>query len=702
MAVYYNSGQVQRVTGGPIPNANFVIPAADHKTKLSRAITNFVTNYSSVNADTFAREILSAYLGRMGLRSGVTLFPFKPYIEDRRIGFFNGASNSIALREELLKDRGNICLAVHTLAHEARHKYQQDLDLSAKYFTPYQPYIKVGDNPIFTSLCGFDRYEDPYIYHRIERDAYVESSRFTKEFCDTILAQLPAGSPHAEAIKKQISAVRAKDAEDLRRIQIRERDFSKIENVESFYNKAMPVFDSALALAREYDSGRSLSREGRAFADKLSSEFEFGGIDVYSRAISTMGIVLGRLPQREKVDEYLNFATSCKDPNKMPQFVSALVENAVPFTQQDYARLMLCTDYYKGRNITCVMPMGSFAKIGEATWVNTMLLSHGREATAKYVAGFKNTPEAALIDFKIVDKMISEYPQTPLLKVGNTPIYGCSEVLDFALKRCMHDKRIGPNEYHTMRAQCSYNLSNIMNHFGYCNPTNPDFTRAIFEFANNPFIDQFPPDPTPPNEQGTVFSQSISENLANYFEELRLRKEQERLRAERGEGSEDPDPEPESVSAAKKEFLAGLEKLKGSMSKEQFAAYIKSLGLSDCSRMPNPLGEDSSREIEVDVTEDDLLALGLTDEEVAELGLSGAVGDVSVIDVLQGAGKVVVHSETLADPKALSEVDASAYAESEFGAMPVAEGEAELSAQDGAMAVKPEAAVPPVAVPPEA
>ena len=691
MAVYYSGSQVQRVTGGPIPNANFVLPAADHKTKFSNAVASFISNYSTINPDAFARNMLSVYLGKMGLRSGVSLFPFKPMSkEDTRIGFFNGGSNSIALRQDLLQRREGICFAVHTLAHEARHKYQQDLDISAKYFTQNQPYIKVGDNPIFTSLCGFDREEDPYVYHRIEQDAYITSSKFAKEFFDVVLAQLPADSPHAEAIKQQIAEVRQKDLNDLRKIQYREMTFSKPENIESFYKKAMPVFDSALSLAKEYNSGRPLSREGRAFVDKLTSEPGFGGIDAYSRAISTMGIVLGRLPQREKVDEYMNFATSCTDPNKMPQFVSALVENAVPFTQQDYARLMLCTDYYKGRGITCVMPMSSFARIGEATWVNTMLLSHGREATAKYVASFKNTPEGSLIDFRIVDKMVAEYPQVPLLKVGGTSFYGCSEVLDFALKRCIHDKRIAPNEYHTMRAQFSQNLSNIMNHFDYCNGTNPEFTRAIFQFANNPFIQQFPDDPTPPNEHGTVFSQNVSDNLANYFEELRLRREQV-------DDPEDDVEETPDVDAAKKEFLAGLEKLRGAMSKEEFAAYIKGLGLAGGPRMSNPMGEDDSKEIAVNVSEEDLLAIGLTTDEVAQLGLSGGQEDVSIIDILQGAGKVTVHPETLVDSATLVEVEPSEYASSEYGEMP--QGEVPSQGTTGAAAVKIENTVPPVVVP---
>lgn len=680
MAIYYDASHVQRVVGGNIPNANFVMPASNPKAKLDSSILDFINRYNSLNPNEYIKGILAVCLGDMGLKSGVSFLPFKPHPEDTRNGFFHGASNSIRLRDEFLTDSSNICLAVHTISHEARHKFQQEVDVVAKYFTPRQKYMKVGDNPIFTRLCGFDAYEDPYAFYSIEQDAFMYSSKFTKIFFDELSKQFPTmSSPVAERIRAQIQSVSKKDEGILTSIHKKEMNFSIVDGrygVKNFYNKAMPVFDSALSLAREYNYGRLLDKKDNAFASRLSAERDFGGIDIYSRAISTMGMVLGRLPQREKVEDYLNFATSCKDPKRMPEIFTALTENAVPFTPEDYTRLLLCTDYFKGRDASTFLPTSNFARVDESIWVRSMLISQGPDFTARFVSGLKNTPQASLIDFSVVDKMVAEYPKIPLLKVDDYPIYGCSELLDFALRRAIHDKRIGQGEYFTKRAELSDNLANIISHFKYCDGRNIEYLNAIFDFANNPFVKQFPDDKKDFQETNGVFSQSVSENLANYFEDLRFPHEED------FEHEED-EAETSDIDTAKRDFLAGLEKLKSSMSKEDFVAYIKSLGLSDCSRMPSPLGEDSSREIVANLSEEDLLGLGLTDEEVAELGLSNVVGDVSVIDVLQGAGKVEVRSETLVDSETVRDI-----APSEYAIMPAENVDANI--------IKPEANVVPV------
>lgn len=686
MAIYYDASYVQRVVGGNIPNANFVMPASDPNAKLESSVSTLINNYSTLNADTYIRGVLSVCLGNMRLKSGVSLAAFKPHPNDKRNGFFNGASNFIRLREEFFKDSSNICLAVHTVSHEARHKWQQEVDAIAKYFTPEQQYMKVGDNPIFTSLCGFNEYEDPYGFYRIEQDAFIQSSKFTNIFFEAIKKALPADSPFAKQITDQMLSVSQRDQNILRNINLKEINFSKPGAVANFYNKAMPVFDSALALAKQYNYSGVISKESRAFADKLTAH-DFGGADLYSRAISTMGMVLGRLPQREKVEEYLDFATSCKDAKRMPEIFTAMAENAVPFTPEDYTRLMLCTDYYKGKEAKTFLPTFNFARVSEDVWVKSMLISQGPDFTAQFVKGLKGTVHAGLIDFGVVDKMVADYHKIPLLRVGDYPIYGCSELLDFALKRSIHDKKISQGEYFSKRAELSDNLANIINHFEYCDGRNIEYIQAIFDFANNPFVKQFPDDKKPIQETNGVFSQNVSDNLANYFEELRIKREQNPEGEEAGESGISA-----GVDEAKKDFLAGLEKLKGAMSKEDFLAYIKSLNLTeDSSRFPIEPNEDDSRDVAVKLNKEDLINLGLSQEDIVELGVVDMAEDVSVVDVLQGAGKVDVKPESQVDANLVKGVEPSEYA-----LMPQNE-------VASAVVVKPEVVVAqPVAVVPEA
>lgn len=600
MAQIYSADDIARMIknmtagqGNPLTRS-FVKPATNTEDLKKSLLERFVDGNFG-NPLNYIKEVVALNLGLLHAESGVYVSTFTPQPNDDRTGFFTPKRNSITLENGFEKDPTKMINAISTAAHESKHKRQQELNAKAKYFGRYEDFMKVGEDPNFSTICGFAKKDACYYLYRIENEAFARGKEFSFDFLDRAeaMAAMAGKTDRVEFIRQQREQIQETEDRLAFAVESTRESFLK-GGVENFVKKASTAFERSFSLAKGLISGR-LTAQDKAHATLMSNLPDPYSPNPVLNALYSCGTILSRMPKRQYIEQMVDFAISTNVDQLFGRTCFILTDNAVRLTESDITRMFLSSDYFRGDKSNFKLLPQTVARIDEATWVKNMLLTQGLDVTRSYISNLKQ--ETGLeypINFTEVDKIVNSFQPKPLLVQPNGyKFYGCAEILSYALDRSVYLGKVKSDEILIAKANASKVLANIMQKFNY-DQTNPEFLSALSAFAQDPFRMRYE-DQDVVTEYSYAFTRKVSDCIQTYLREGRVVTVEEGPSG--GSGSKPGDSPfvrdisgdgeaPGVVKQAKVNFVAQVEHLKSILSQEEFEAFIKGLNLTDSAKLP--------------------------------------------------------------------------------------------------------------------
>lgn len=582
MPKVFNAGDYNITPVKPI-----ISPAKNAVVARMNLLKNLASGLKFGDSHSFIKEIIALNLAELGVNDFVFFNPLKTEKNSSREGVFFDASNTISIAENYVYNTANLGRGIDVAAHETYHKYQSFIGKDAKYFTEKEHLMSPNNVKFFAKLVGFSPKTAINFYHicKAEKGAFTYGDKFASEFLSQALdlAKQSGDEKTIAELTKQLEIVSKTGETILNTIATKEQAFIS-HNLGNMYEKSSTTFDNILSLVYAFNSRAHLNekqQETLQHLRDLSDEMPRDGD--YPNAITALGVILGYFPERSRVENYLDFAIASNDRGVFQDAIHHAFINAVPLTKTDVTRLILTTDYHRGpKDCGKVFSPETLAAIDDTFWVQNMLLAQGPEITTSIVNQMKGLNLYHNVDFKLVEGIIEEYPREPLIVVDGKEIYGCGEVLDFAVSNLIASGRIpnNPISFAKTREELSKNLTNIVNHFDNPNPENSKFISSIERFCYNPYEKQFEDKKEEFSEVSRILSPEPAEKLSEYIGEVRSQGvEQKPKEVEYTPINEDGEDYGQLLVKSLEKLAQSLKELAEVLSRPETVSMIRKLGI---------------------------------------------------------------------------------------------------------------------------
>lgn len=575
-------------SGFDFPNKNYIYAAKNPSVVRQDIIREYIAGINAYNFNAHISKYISLSLGLTGKPGSFVAFGKLPEnLEDTTLeGRFVSTESridKIELRSNYFPPNEFSPMAYEVLFHESIHKADKDVAKEAKYFgknvTPSTESVLFSDRPKTEELMGLGNGKTLYFLNRGEQRAFLGGYKFGAELLQESLSIAKAsGNTEAVArIERDIKLVEAKSAVSKNRLSLAEANYNA--NRHKFYHKATSSFDAYAKIAEAGQNGLYYSSD--MYTDRLHKVFGSDKFD-QQNAIKAMVQIVGVCPERSRVETLVDTIIKDNTGNYGPH-VEYLFSNGIPLTKSDVTRLILCADNFS-RDSKSKIYTGTFGKIDEEFLANTLIQSLGVATAKGAVNTLRTSNNAENIDFDVIENILAQHKDQPLLVHNGVAIPGAAHLLDYVAKRCTPSGNT--REFLQNKADISKNLVNIMNHFGTLDPNNPQCVKALTRFISSPHMQQFKDKLEPFSEVGNILAPHIARDIASVIREesaIRFETEQE-------EEFVPPEPNPEAVEAelkATKELQEAIEALAKSM--KELAEIV---GKVDAEKFVEGLGID--------------------------------------------------------------------------------------------------------------
>ena len=442
MPKVFNAGDYNITPVKPI-----ISPAKNAVVARMNLLKNLASGLKFGDSHSFVKEIIALNLAELGVNDFVFFNPLKTEKNSTREGVFFEGSNTISIAENFVFNPEQIGKGIEVASHETFHKYQNYLARNAKYFTPNEHLMSPNNVKYFAKLVGFSPKTAINFYHicKAERSAFTYGINYASEFLSQALdlAKQSGDEKVIADLTRQLEICNVAGETVLTTLEAKEQAFIS-RNLGNMYERSSTAFDNILSLVSAFNSRTPLSeRQNKTLEHirELSDEMPRDGD--YPNAVMSLNVILGYFPERSRVERYLDFVASTTDKGVFQDALQCAVINAVPLTKNDVTRLILTSDYHRGiENRGKVFSPETLASIDDKFWAQNMLLAQGPEVTRDIVAQMKGMNLHHNVDFNLIEGLIQDYPQQPLMVVNGKEIFGCSEVLDLVVNNLITSGQI--------------------------------------------------------------------------------------------------------------------------------------------------------------------------------------------------------------------------------------------------------------------
>ncbi len=500
---------------------DFVIPSSNPSELENNLVSRFLYSTNGSGSKEYYKDVVSLALAKLGEKSGVSFDMFKSHSDRVVLGKFWHEANKISLEESFLGKRP-IAYATTVLSHETYHKHQHEVNKQAKLFSRWQDRYTIGHSLMLQKVLGLNYNNMFYRINKHEKDAYTYNSLFMNSFLNKAeeLAKFMRDPERQQYVQSQQLLVQEIDRVNQQSIETSENMFIA-NHLQEFYEKSARTFSRLVSyyLDSQSNSHEELRNNYSDIMTMLSSLSDSKNASS-SMAVIAMAEILGACPQKENVETFIDLLTTSKIDSSY-EALSKIISSRVPITQNDFMRLAISS-----RNSEDGLPNlfdpKTLDKVDEEVWAKSLVATMGTKQARETIEKFKTAGEMPNTDFGVVEKVLYNYSEKPLLSIDGKDFYNCRDILQFvSANESAKFSKFGDNiVYYQTCGTLSKTLANIVNHFNNPTANNPDFVAALDTFVNNPRMMQFK-DNEIRNEVSAVFTSNVSDKIAEYIDAVR-------------------------------------------------------------------------------------------------------------------------------------------------------------------------------------
>lgn len=486
---------------------------------LREELLDDIVNFKSLKKSSFTKKLMSYNLSVLGVKESQQLGRFNSSLSSSSASY-DGKSKSVVLDKNVYDNFFRIIELIDSVSHESYHSYQDYNLENEKYNFDINSRSMISHSRRLPKILGLNNLEDTLYYTNLmERQAFKYATKFTEEFLKDALDK-------ANNEDKQVSALFLNKALSYYTKHIKipmnktflKADKKFIENIPKLYEKAdktigecFDVLYGAVGIRDNVKNFVSTIKLNRAIhlKDKNNSVI---------RPFIAITEVLGAVPIRERVEEYLDYALSTEGASET--LIYMLLQEKVPLTRGDVLKIFLCSDYYKDKPVNFLEDYSLYS-FDEDTIAKNMLITQGSKVTKEKLGNLFKDKDKFNSKFNTgrLDILVNLYPESRMFLHGKQ-FEGASQVLDFALNKLIEDEVIDQDDYDFTKVDIANNLVDIILHFDYPNPNNIDYQLALNKFIENPYECQFEVEEEF-SELSSLHDYKLSEKLASYMQQVR-------------------------------------------------------------------------------------------------------------------------------------------------------------------------------------
>jgi len=497
---------------------NMIFPSSDIQASSDRLANLLIeSKHGNIDRVAFAKEVVALNLGQMGYKSAVN-FDVKEFSkEDDRLGSFG--KGTITVSEKVLRQDSKFGLEVVTdvLSHETRHAVQTKSDLQNKMFAKSNEEFYSFNNTLTAKIAGGPNRMVYYLV-KAEDDAYLHGHTFAMDLVNkAIMLSNKSGDMVAkEALLKDLQTLRKITKVSLDTEEMQKNAF--MAYLPTFFDRHIKTFDMMHNLAKDSHMGRTISGDPRlTYLKSLIGDVRGLSTDPYNFSMEVMPTLLSYIPERSRVDAFVNLMISSPYEHVVADTFQEIVKNRVPITQNDMTKIFLQFDPFN--RYECFNDMfkhtNEIKQIDEVVLAKTLVKTQGVDFARDVADKLRGEDN---FDTQKFDSVLQGLKSAPLFRLERgRAVYSPSEALEIATENFAKSSNIElhSGKYYEVRAYFSQNLANIVDHFGV--RQDDEFRASIKAFVINPMKNQFEKPQEEISQAPVPFVRGISKKVEAYI-----------------------------------------------------------------------------------------------------------------------------------------------------------------------------------------
>ncbi len=483
--------------------------------KTKDELLHYLVDLKSFSKNKFSEKMFAYQLALLGVEKA-SIGTFKNFLSNSS-AMQSSEENTIFLGNRYYDNLFKFVTLISNISHETFHICQDNIKDYRKYNIDTEERSITSNSTKIAKILGMEDLWLVFYYANImERQAFLHEINFTENFLTEAQDLAKSENKHLSytLIKAALSQYKKFQVKPIMR-KIAKADKKFIENIPNLYSKADKNLERYISLIEKNRDGDRYSLKDVISEIKLLKDVSIQNKNYrYLRPYIAITGLLSFVPIRERVVDYLNVILSSRGVTDV--LVDILLDNKVPLSQSDFAKIFVCSDYYK-ENGCNFLDSNCLVKLDEETICKNFLISQGPKVMKeKFFELFKDHEDLlSILDVDKINKMIDEYPKETIFLKGKS-FEGTSQILYYTLDTLIDGGIIEEDDFALAKIEIADNLVNIIRHFDYPTPDNNEYLLALYNFIENPFEKQFEVEDEF-SELSSMHDYHLSEKLADYI-----------------------------------------------------------------------------------------------------------------------------------------------------------------------------------------